>query len=72
MPQRTRKFIGTVFLLMLLIGYAAVAMTVGAAVVRDAPGWAQGLFFLTVGIGWALPAMPLIRWMQKPDPVEPG
>ena len=29
-------------------------------------GW-QMLFYVVTGLGWVLPAMPLIRWMSRPD-----
>ena len=25
------------------------------------------LYYVVAGLGWVLPAMPLIRWMSKPD-----
>jgi hypothetical protein len=28
---------------------------------------AQGIFYVVAGIGWVLPAMPLIAWMSRPD-----
>jgi hypothetical protein len=26
------------------------------------------LFYAVAGLGWALPAMPLVSWMVRPDP----
>ena len=26
------------------------------------------LFYAVAGVGWVLPAMPLVRWMARPDP----
>ena len=26
------------------------------------------LYYTIVGMGWVLPAMPIVRWMQRPDP----
>ena len=32
----------------------------------------QWVYYAVAGMGWVLPLMPLIRWMQKPDPgMEP-
>ena len=28
----------------------------------------QWVYYAVAGMGWVLPLMPLIRWMQKPDP----
>jgi hypothetical protein len=29
---------------------------------------AQLIYYLVVGMGWVLPAMPLVSWMSRPDP----
>ena len=70
MRQRTRKFIGT-FLLLILVGfYSLLVMGLAASRMWDVNAWLQALFYLIVGMGWMLPAMPLIKWMQKPDPEQ--
>ena len=28
--------------------------------------WVAAIYYVIAGIGWVLPAMPLIRWMMKP------
>lgn len=68
MTIRVRKFIGTVALLTLVIVWALVAMGTAQIVLPSVDGWAAGLFYLVAGLGWVLPAMPLIRWMSRPDP----
>jgi len=30
-------------------------------------GWIAALFYLVAGLGWVLPAMPLVSWMQRAD-----
>jgi hypothetical protein len=27
----------------------------------------QAIFYVVAGIGWVLPAMPIISWMARPD-----
>jgi hypothetical protein len=27
--------------------------------------WIAGIYYFIAGIGWVLPAMPLIKWMSK-------
>jgi len=27
----------------------------------------QAVFYVVVGIGWVLPAMPIVSWMSRPD-----
>ena len=69
MRRRTRKLIGAVGMLGFVAVYAATAMLVAQSEpVAQAPGWAQGIFFAVVGMGWILPVMPLLAWMERPDP----
>jgi hypothetical protein len=30
-------------------------------------GWLQAIYYVVVGLGWVLPAMPIISWMSRPD-----
>jgi hypothetical protein len=68
MPIRRRKLIGTIALLMLVIVWALVAMAVAQPVLAGANGVVAAIYYVVVGIGWVLPAMPLISWMSRPDP----
>jgi hypothetical protein len=65
--MRLRKLIGTVALVVFVAVYALAAMTVGAAKLAAASGWAQLAYFLVAGLIWVAPAGLLIRWMAKPD-----
>ena len=65
MSQRTRKFFGMIMLVSWVVIYAAVGMTIGAAVVTNASPLAQILFFLITGLIWIVPAGLIIRWMEK-------
>lgn len=67
MTMRTRKFLGIIFCVAFMIFYALLAMTIAVAKLQDAAHIWQLLYFLVVGIGWAIPLMPIIRWMQRPD-----
>jgi len=67
MSIRTRKLVGTVALLALVIVWALVAMAVAQPVLASANGLVAGLYYVIVGMGWVLPAMPLIKWMSRPD-----
>jgi hypothetical protein len=70
MPRRTRKLIGAVTILAFVMLYALVAMVVAQGRIQDASKAAQAVFYLIVGMAWILPLMPLIRWMERPDPGE--
>lgn len=68
MRKSVRKLIGTVVLLAFIVVYALMAMAIAEGRIRDAPALVQTLVYIVLGLAWVLPAMPLIRWMEKPDP----
>lgn len=70
MPRRLRKFIGAVAILVFVCAYALAAMAVAQGRIQDASKLAQGVFYLIVGLAWILPLMPLLKWMERPDPDE--
>ena len=69
MSIRLRKFIGTVALLILAIVWLLLAMAVAQFPVVKANGVVEVIYYVVAGMGWVLPAMPLIRWMS-PRPGE--
>jgi hypothetical protein len=68
MPIRLRKFIGAIALLLLVVIWSLLGMAIAQLPVLAANPIAQFVFYVVAGIGWVLPAMPLIRWMTKPQP----
>jgi hypothetical protein len=70
MTIRTRKFIGTLLLLALVAVWALLAMAAAQMVLPQVGGLGAAIYYAVVGVGWVLPAMPLISWMQRPDPDE--
>jgi hypothetical protein len=66
MPPRLRKLIGTVLIIVLVLVYALVATTVAAATLGTSPWWIHLLYFTVTGLLWILPAMVIIKWMEKP------
>jgi hypothetical protein len=67
MSIRLRKFIGTIALLVLLVVWTFMAMAASVFVAGWNSALASGLYYVFAGIGWVLPAMPLISWMSRPD-----
>jgi uncharacterized protein DUF2842 len=67
MPMRTRKLIGTVALLLLVSAWGLLAMALAQSVLTDINGFVAALYYVIAGLGWVLPAMPLISWMSRPD-----
>jgi hypothetical protein len=66
MPARMRKLIGAVALVTLVIVWALVAMAVAQFPVIKANAVAEAIYYVVAGLGWVLPAMPLIKWMARP------
>lgn len=67
MPPRLRKFIGAVALLVLVMVWALLAMALAQSVLLDINGLVAGIYYAVAGLGWVLPAMPIISWMSKGD-----
>jgi predicted membrane channel-forming protein YqfA (hemolysin III family) len=66
MPIRLRKFIGAVALFVLVIVWALAAMALAQApAIRD-NSYLSVAYYVIAGIGWVLPALPLVRWMSAP------
>lgn len=68
MTQRTRKLVGTLLLVVMLLGYFLLAMVATAAVLPDKPILVQTIGYALAGFAWVVPAGLLIRWMARPDP----
>ena len=68
MSIRLRKLIGAVLLIALVVGWSLIAMALAQLPVIKANKLVEGIYYVIAGLGWVLPAMPLIRWMSRPDP----
>jgi hypothetical protein len=67
MTIRTRKFIGTIVLLLLVVVWSLMGMTVAQTSWLANSKLLQAIFYVVAGLGWVLPAMPIISWMARPD-----
>ena len=67
MTIRKRKLVGTFGLLGLVIVWSLLGMAIAQAPWLAASKPAQVIFYVVAGLGWVLPAMPLISWMSRPD-----
>lgn len=70
MSIRARKFVGTIALIVLVAVWALLAMALAQSVLTDINGFVAALYYIIAGLGWVLPAMPLISWMVRPDKAE--
>jgi Protein of unknown function (DUF2842) len=66
MPVRLRKFVGAVALFALVSVWALLAMAVAQfPAIRDNTVLSV-LYYVIAGLGWIVPAMPLVSWMSAP------
>jgi hypothetical protein len=65
MPLRLRKFLGTILLFVLVTVWALVAMALAQSpAIRD-HAVISVAYYVIVGIGWVIPAMPIVWWMSR-------
>ena len=67
MRMRARKLIGAIGLLALVTCWALIAMALAQFVFRSTNELAAWIYYALAGLGWVLPAMPLISWMSRSD-----
>ena len=67
MAIRTRKFLGTIALIVLAAVWSLLGMTVAQTPWLTNSGLLQAAFYVVAGLGWVLPAMPIVSWMSRPD-----
>jgi len=67
MPIRLRKLIGAVALIVLVTVWALIAMALAQFPVIKANRLVETIYYVLAGLGWVLPAMPLVRWMMTDD-----
>ncbi len=67
MRIRTRKLIGTIGLLALVMVWSLLAMALAQSALTSINGWVATIYYVVAGLGWVLPAMLLVKWMARPD-----
>ena len=58
-----RKLAGIAIILLLIVGWAAFVASL-ARIVGQWPILVQAPFYFGMGIAWALPLKPLVRWIE--------
>lgn len=65
MRRRNRKLIGAIAMLAFVVVYALIAMALAQArPLQEANKLVQGICYAVLGLGWIVPIMPLIKWME--------
>lgn len=68
MRSRQRKLIGAIFMVVFVVVYALAAMMLAqVTALKVESGVLRLLIFAVLGLGWAVPMVPLIAWMERRD-----
>lgn len=62
MPVRLRKLVGAIALIALVPSWVLIAMALAQFPVLRTNALLETGYYAVAGLGWILPAMPLIRW----------
>jgi hypothetical protein len=65
MNPRIKKLIGTILMVLFVALYALAIAGLAPRVLTGASKAVELIFYVVAGLAWALPLMPLIRWMEK-------
>ena len=65
MTPRTKKLIGTIFILVWIPIYSLFAMGIGVRVLPHANGLVVFLYYLFAGTLWIIPVGLLLPWMYR-------
>ena len=71
MPIRLRKLIGGIVLIVLVVGWALLAMALAQLPVIKANAVVEAIYYVLAGLGWVVLAMPLIKWMVLDKRADP-
>ena len=67
MTIRTRKLFGTIALIVLAVCWTLLAMAFAQSALTSISGWTATVYYIFAGLGWVLPAMPIVKWMSRPS-----
>jgi predicted membrane channel-forming protein YqfA (hemolysin III family) len=70
MSRRLRKFIGMAVMLGYIPLYALIAMALAQGRITSTPTWVQTIAYITLGLIWVVPLLPLIKWMERKGAAE--
>ncbi len=63
MSARTRKFFGGIGILVFLAAYIWTMSAIAEHIPENL--WLQLAFYALAGIGWGVPILPLLSWMNR-------
>ncbi len=63
MPQRLKKIIGALAICAFVVFWMVLTVSLSGLVPRNVI--AETIFYIVMGLGWAFPLMPVLKWMEK-------
>lgn len=67
MNQRSRKLVGTIGLVVLVVVYSIAVTALYLNFLGGQVWWILIIFFAAAGLLWFFPASWMIGWMSRPD-----
>lgn len=62
MPVAVKKMLGSLFIFAFLLTWIFVGVTMSRFIPQNVV--AATIYYAVVGIGWAFPLMPVLKWME--------
>lgn len=63
MPIRLKKIIGALFIFVFLIFWIVTAVSLSGFIPENK--LAELAFYAIAGLGWGIPLLPLLKWMEQ-------
>lgn len=65
MSPRLKKFLGIFIMVAFVTFYALIVAALAPRILTGASKLTEMVFYVVAGLAWALPIMPLIKWMER-------
>ena len=63
MPMRLKKMIGALSICVFIVFWLFLTVSLSGFVPKNV--FAETLFYMVMGLAWAPPCMPVLKWMEK-------
>jgi MFS-type transporter involved in bile tolerance (Atg22 family) len=65
MTPRTKKFIGTIIMVIFVLFYILVVAGIAPRILNQQSKAVEMAFYVIAGLAWIVPLLPLVKWMEK-------